>query len=513
MIAADRAPVTYGYDGAGRLQTIVQGSETFTYGYDTLSRRQSMARPNGVTTSYEYDQVDRLKRLRHVNASSIALEDLQYEFNLDGEINKITSLASASLVPQNKAVTAADAANRIGQFGAANFAFNVEGQTTSKADGLGAVGYQWDARGRLTQVALPNGEVVNYEYDVLGRRVSRAAGGNTTTFQYDTLDVVIDRLSGGGAFDYLNGLGIDDKLRQSGGANGTLYFLQDHLGSTAALTSPGGGLVEQRQYEAFGASAGSVQTRYGYTGREQDELTGLNYYRARWFDPAQGRFLREDPIGFQSGLNLYRYVSNNPISRNDPLGLIDNDCLKNWALTGTLAGGAFGVGAGAALGGGLGFLAGGFGAVPLGLGGAIKGGAFGAGAGALAGGLIGSLVCGDSNAPDTGSGTVIPFPPRPSPGPTPAPSDTAREPGKVIPFPQSKPKPVPCPPPGPPKPPDRGERCKEATRQCYRRAFFEEESGRISQERSTEIQLQCAQSSAVCHAGLPTIFPYGYFVP
>jgi RHS repeat-associated protein len=335
MIAADRAPVTYGFDSAGRLQTIVQGSETFTYGYDTISRRQSQARSNGVTTSYEYDQVDRLKRLRHVNASSVALEDLQYEFNLDDEINKITSLAFAPSVPQSKTVSAADAANRIGQFGAASFGFDAEGQTTNKADASGANAYQWDARGRLTQVTLPNGQVVSYGYDPLGRRVSRGANGATTTFQYDGADVVIDRESGGSAYDYLNGLDIDDKLRQSGGAFGTLYFLQDHLGSTAALTGAGGALIEQQQYEAFGANAGSVRTRYGYTGRERDESAELIYYRARWNDPQQGRFTSEDPIGLSGGLNLYGYADGNPIGFKDPLGLDVWTCIRkanDWRL-------------------------------------------------------------------------------------------------------------------------------------------------------------------------------------
>jgi RHS repeat-associated protein len=322
MTAADRQPVAYDYDSAGRLQTITQGTEAFTYGYDTLSRQASLARPNGVTTGYQYDEVDRLKRLTHTNASSVTLEDLQYDFNLDDEINKITSLASAPLVPQSKTVTPADAANRIGQFGTASFSFNVEGQTTSKTDASGMTTYQWDARGRLTQVTLPSGQEVSYGYDALGRRISRSANGVTTTFQYDGEDVVIDRESGGSAYDHLNGLDIDDKLRQSGGAFGTLYFLQDHLGSTAALTSAGGALIEQQQYEAFGANAGSVRTRYGYTGRERDDLTGLMYYRARWYDTQLGRFLSEDPLGFGGGdVNYYSYVENDPTNSDDPLGL------------------------------------------------------------------------------------------------------------------------------------------------------------------------------------------------
>jgi RHS repeat-associated protein len=330
MTAADRPPVNYDYDTSGQLHTIKQTTlgveEVFTYGYDTLSRRTQLQRQSHgagiVTTDYQYDEISRLKRLKHTRVSNSDLhEDFQYEYNLDDEITKITSLASAPLTPQSKTATTADAANRIPQFGTATYSLNQEGQTTAKTDISGTTSYQWDARGRLTQAALPNGQAVNYGYDVLGRRINRAANGVTTTFQYDGADVVTDRESGGSAYDYLNGLGIDDKLRQSGGSIGTLYFLQDHLGSTAALTSASGALMGQQQYEAFGANAGSAQTRYGYTGRERDELTGLTYYRARWFDSSQARFLSEDPIGFDGGLNLYAYVENDPIGFTDPLGL------------------------------------------------------------------------------------------------------------------------------------------------------------------------------------------------
>ena len=44
------------------------------------------------------------------------------------------------------------------------------------------------------------------------------------------------------------------------------------------------------------------------------------YYRARYYDPEIGRFISEDPLGFQAGMNFYAYVGNNPINNNDPTG-------------------------------------------------------------------------------------------------------------------------------------------------------------------------------------------------
>jgi RHS repeat-associated protein len=60
---------------------------------------------------------------------------------------------------------------------------------------------------------------------------------------------------------------------------------------------------------------------FQFTGRENDG-TGLMNYRARYYNPAWGRFISEDPIGLSAGdVNLYRYVANNPVQVNDPSGL------------------------------------------------------------------------------------------------------------------------------------------------------------------------------------------------
>jgi RHS repeat-associated protein len=54
------------------------------------------------------------------------------------------------------------------------------------------------------------------------------------------------------------------------------------------------------------------ENSYTYTGREWDKETGLYYYRARYYDPMEGRFISKDPISFAGGdVNLYGYVRNN----------------------------------------------------------------------------------------------------------------------------------------------------------------------------------------------------------
>ncbi|MCL4244490.1 MAG: RHS repeat-associated core domain-containing protein [Candidatus Dadabacteria bacterium] len=66
---------------------------------------------------------------------------------------------------------------------------------------------------------------------------------------------------------------------------------------------------------------GTVFNPLLFTGREYDAESGLYYYRARYYDSSIGRFLSEDLIGFNGGINIYTYVGNNPASFVDPLGL------------------------------------------------------------------------------------------------------------------------------------------------------------------------------------------------
>jgi RHS repeat-associated protein len=95
------------------------------------------------------------------------------------------------------------------------------------------------------------------------------------------------------------------------------------LGSTIGMTDSSGALVTTYSYDPYGGTmsggAGSYNTSE-FTGRENDG-TGLYYYRARYYDPAIGRFINPDPIGFGGGINFYAYVGDNPISFVDPFGM------------------------------------------------------------------------------------------------------------------------------------------------------------------------------------------------
>lgn len=168
--------------------------------------------------------------------------------------------------------------------------------------------------------------------------------------------------------------------------------MTDHLGSTNGLVDSSGNLTSQTSYDAFGNQTANLNTRYGFTGRERDDFTGLIYYRARWYDTNLGRFISEDPIGLNGGdVNLFGYVLNNPLRFKDPLGLQTNPfysgCVAGYAT--------LGAGVGFYLGGGIGLL-GGPAAVatsPLGV---LAGTTIG---GALGGGL-GSLACGTPAFPN-----------------------------------------------------------------------------------------------------------------
>ena len=122
---------------------------------------------------------------------------------------------------------------------------------------------------------------------------------------------------------------------EAGTQQGTCYYYhQNTLGSVAALTNSSGAVAESYEYDPYGAfvridgagnrlagGASLVGNPYRFTGRAWDGETGLYSYRLRIYDPAVGRFISRDPLGYVDGPGLYQYVLGNPLSLVDPLGL------------------------------------------------------------------------------------------------------------------------------------------------------------------------------------------------
>ena len=202
---------------------------------------------------------------------------------------------------------------------------------------------EWDERYRLTRYVVPPlGGSLEYAYDVLGRRVSRTEippeGGtiNMIHFIYNGNQVVAD-LDGSGNLlrTYVWGTGIDNLLSFTDHVStNTYYAIKDHQNTVIALVDETGSVVESYEYSAYGEvldvkdGAGNsivnqqsaIGNRYTFQGREIDWATGLYYFRARWYDPAAGRWLSKDPIGISGGFNLYVFCGNNPVNYVDPFG-------------------------------------------------------------------------------------------------------------------------------------------------------------------------------------------------
>jgi RHS repeat-associated protein len=219
---------------------------------------------------------------------------------------------------------------------------------TEGFDGTIVHQYVYDSNG--SRIEKKNGLTVlqSYTYDQKRRVIQVATGGVIDTFAYDPADYRIQKVEAAGTKNYLleaehleatydqnnqlterflRGAVIDEVVygyRKEGAASVPATYHHDHLQSVIGLTGHDGASQQTLKYDPFGrvqSQSGSTSNDLSYTGRERDRDAGLYYYRARYYDPETGRFLTEDPKGFDAGANFYAYVNNNPLSVNDPMGL------------------------------------------------------------------------------------------------------------------------------------------------------------------------------------------------
>lgn len=181
--------------------------------------------------------------------------------------------------------------------------------------------YAWDSRNRL--VRIQGSEVdAAFKYDALGRRIERTINGDTTQYLYDGDQAIAELRNGAVSAHILTGLQIDEVIARYT-TQGERTLLTDALGSVLISTKEDGTVATAYGYSSYGEVqllGSDEQNSIQYTARENDG-TGLYYYRARYYDPQLKRFVSEDPIGINGGLNVYAYVGGRPLNYIDPMGL------------------------------------------------------------------------------------------------------------------------------------------------------------------------------------------------
>ena len=201
-----------------------------------------------------------------------------------------------------------------------------------------SVQYRYLHDSQVALISRPN-NTLQLAYDALGRCVARVTNGVAVEYVYDGVRPIVEVDPNQNAVLATNvyGLGIDELIARNN--NGTAqYFYQNWQGSTVALMNSDGMVTEYYRYDAFGrplfyanqtatnpvgdliqTSQGNVSlenNRFLFTGREWIEPFKVYDYRARFYQPALGRFMSEDPMGFAAGdTNLFRYCAGDPVNR------------------------------------------------------------------------------------------------------------------------------------------------------------------------------------------------------
>src|SRR5262249_5245163 len=198
------------------------------------------------------------------------------------------ALSSGYILPENQNLTP----RLISDFNAATNRINacvydISGNVTT--DQLGRQ-FTYDSENH--QLSL-NGTAGQYRYDGEGRRITKTDSNGTTVFAYNAGGQLLAEYSTSTALPP--------------GAGGTSYLTTDHLGSTRLVTDGNGGVKSRHDYLPSGeeipsAVGRSNVTNYGasdgvrqkFTSKERDTESGLDYFGARYYSSAQGRFTSPD---------------------------------------------------------------------------------------------------------------------------------------------------------------------------------------------------------------------------
>jgi RHS repeat-associated protein len=288
----------YHLDGIGRIDTLwetTQGiQKKYSYRYDTTGRLIRVDRNDTTISVYTYDSNG--NRLSHMN-------------------------------PSGTTTGSYDAQDRMLSYGNATFGYTATGSLQWKAENGDTTRYDYDLLGNLRSVQLPNGTYIQYLIDGQNRRIAKIVNGSikkrwlyqnqlNIVAEFDSVGNLISR------FVYGTKGHVPDYMVK----NGISYrFITDHLGSVRFVVDVASGAVVQYiSYDEFGNILTNTNPNFqpfGYVGGLFDVSTDLVRFGARDYNGVAGRWTAKDPIGFNSGLNLYCYTES--INYIDPTGLWD----------------------------------------------------------------------------------------------------------------------------------------------------------------------------------------------
>ena len=170
------------------------------------------------------------------------------------------------------------------------------------------------------------GSRAQYAYGPQGERVWKTASGTTTYFYWGIGEKV------GGQWTKLYVSDPNGKLVEYSGGT-TWFFATNHLGTIAARMNVSGTLMETYRYLPYGERDAGNQTPHQYTGKERDNESGLDYFGARYYASAHGRWMSVDPVLHTDNpqqLNRYQCVHNEPVNGFDPDGREEVNLPGGW---------------------------------------------------------------------------------------------------------------------------------------------------------------------------------------
>ena len=193
----------------------------------------------------------------------------------------------------------------------------------------------YNALNQLTQTLTRNYKV-SFTYDAEGLRTTKTVNGEKTVLVWDGDQLVLE-LSGSGKVQKRYVRGNDIVYKDKGNNTEKQYYVTDPHGNVVQLTDESGKVTKTYEYDSFGNEVkpdSRDDNPFRYCGEYYDKETEEIYLRARYYQPAVGRFLTRDTYTGESdeplSLHLYTYCGNDGVNAWDPDGNVWTSIKKKW---------------------------------------------------------------------------------------------------------------------------------------------------------------------------------------